>query len=163
MMWTGCPWEWGEWDIREMSRRKWRQQHNVNNETCKAPSWKKSLDYHSNKSQERGMGSISIPLKDWCCWREVNVWDELCRGLFWDPLPRSLESVPLAADAFQEMHKCPFWHPLLFFGRAWTLHKQRLLPGRVLSMPVLRNDLSYLIQDWSQNRPSQHVVSMFKQ
>lgn len=58
-------------------------------------------------------------------------------GFFLDPLPRSLESVPLAADVFQEMHKCPFWHSLFSFGRAWTLHKHQLCPRRILSMPVL--------------------------
>lgn len=35
MMWTGSPWEWGEWEIRKMSRRKQRQQCNVNNELVK--------------------------------------------------------------------------------------------------------------------------------
>lgn len=35
MMWTGSPWEWGEWEIRQMSRRNQRQQCNVNNELLK--------------------------------------------------------------------------------------------------------------------------------
>lgn len=83
IMWPGSLWEWGEWEIRKMSRRKQRLQCNANNKLLKLCSEKKLLDYHSNKSQEHGMGSTSTTLKGCNWWREVSDWDVLCRGFFW--------------------------------------------------------------------------------